>query len=539
MENSKVYFYPYTVYCYETVDSTNAVAKRAVTMMGSSVDRTVHVTGTQTKGRGRSGRSWINTDDSVMMSIVQSTRLAAEKIPVLNLVAAVAVRNALISLTDHGIDISIKWPNDIVTTDRMEKLCGILSEVVKADNRKYAIIGIGLNLNSDVMPDDLLMPATSVFLETGRTCRVLNAVQQILTEFRIQYDLFSRDPAAFLKNYARGCVSLGRHLCIKEGEKLSYAVGESITAFGQLAVRYESGETGVVSAADVSVRNRVSVDAKLASRLLPKRGPRSHKGNNGRAGIIAGSPNMPGAALMCSGACIRSGAGLTRVLIPTELRSYFSAVPEAMLMTEDASAEELISWANVLAVGCGMEVNERTAGLLEKVLLSKKPCIIDAGALGTLAAYPNLTGLLHENCLLTPHPGEMGRLIGLGPEEVAKELTSTALGYASKHGCCVLLKSASSVIASPAGELRYNDRGSSALAKGGSGDVLAGLITGVAAQGANLFDAATVGAYLLGVSAEECISFLRDRFLEAEDIVDIVASRLNRNNIKEKTDDNT
>lgn len=528
MKNGKYRLHPFTVYTYETVDSTNAVARRSVEMLGASADMCVHAAGSQTDGRGRRGRTWLDTDGAVMMSIVQKTRLPMEKLPILNLVSAAAVRNAMMRLVP-GAELSVKWPNDVVTSDRYEKVCGILSEAVSSDGDRYAVIGIGLNLNAAQMPQGLLQPATSIFLATGKRVPLTDAINGILLEYDRQYRLFAEDPEAFLSRFAESCISLGRHVKVISADGTRYGVGEKLSPNGQLMVRYEDGVTGLVYAADVSVRSGSTVDEKLAKRLLPKRSPRSNKGDNGRAALIVGSPDMPGAALMSVKACVKAGAGLTRALIPPAIAPAFGAVPEAMLVQDDARVEELIAWADAVCIGCGMGVSDRTAALLEKVLKSKKPCVIDADALNTLSKHPELYALLHENALITPHPGEMGRLTGRSAAEVANDLSATAAAFASEHNCCVLLKSASSVIASPDGLLRYNDSGTPALAKGGSGDVLAGLVTSMAAQGASVPDAAALGAYLLGTSAEKAMEFLSDRFASATDIIDIVAFGLGIN----------
>lgn len=526
MENGNYQHYPFTVYTYDEVDSTNAVARRAVISCGDMYDMTVHVAGSQTEGRGRNGRTWLNTDDAVMMSIVHTAKLPAARLPMLNLAAAAAVRKAVMKLTGNAFELSVKWPNDVVTSRGLEKLCGILSEVVAVNGKKYAVIGIGLDLNAGSMPGDLLQPATSVFLECGRRFRVLDAVDAILDEYLVQYELLKLDPEAFLNCFGEYCISVGRHVAVHSGDTVRYGIGDRLAKDGRLIVRFEDGALEEVSAGDVSIKNKSALDAELIKKLMPKREPKGNKGSNGRAGLIVGSCDMPGAALMCAKACVRAGAGLTKALVPDGIRAAFASVPEVMLEREE-NADSFIDWASAVGVGCGMGVSERTAKLLEKVLLSKKPCVIDADALNTMAQRPELMKLLHSNAVLTPHPGEMARLCGCATEEVVKRFSETAIAFAAEHGCCVLLKSASSIIVSPNGNVRYNDSGNSGLAKGGSGDVLAGLVTSMLAQGAKPFDAASIGSFLLGSSAEKALGLLRERFIEAGDIIDIVASELN------------
>lgn len=526
MDDGYYGMYPFTVYTYDKVDSTNAMAKRAIEHSGDSVNLSVHVAGEQTEGRGRNNRTWVNTEDSVMMSIVIKTRLAMEKISMLNLVAAVAVKNAIMRLTHNGVNIAVKWPNDIITTDSYEKVCGILSEVMKHDNAKYAIIGIGLNLNARTMPDDLLQPATSVYLHYGKYIEILKAVDEILKQFKFQYDYFMKDQAGFLNDFAKNCITLGHHVAVSNGEGIRYGLGDKLSPNGFLIVKYEGGVSEAVSCGDVSIRNMRTVDSEMVRKLMPKPKPFANKSAFGRAAMIVGSDDMPGAAIMSTKACIRAGAGLTRALIPKGIAPSFANVPEAMLVTDDKKADELIEWASSICIGCGMTVSERTRALVEKVLKSGKKCLLDADALNTVAEHRELLELLHDKVVITPHPGEMGRLMQLDTDFVVQNFTNCALDFAEKHGCTVLLKSYYSVIVSPSGVIRYNDSGSIALAKGGSGDVLAGLVTGLMAQGVKPFDAASFGSYLLGVSAEDVMKVLKFRFAGASDIIDVISTEL-------------
>ena len=235
---------------------------------------------------------------------------------------------------------------------------------------------------------------------------------------------------------------------------------------------------------------------------------------------------MPVCALRCTKSGIRSGFVLTRVLIPNPLVPSFGVIPEAMLVSNDEGAENVIVGAGAILIGGGMGVGDRTAGLLEKVLRSGKKCVIDADAINTLAVHRELMELLHDKAVITPHPAEMARLCEMKTAEVLKRFTPSAMGFAEKYGCNVLLKSSSSVIAAADGRLRYNDSGNNGLAKGGSGDVLAGIVVSMAAQGADPFDAAAIGSYLLGVSSEKALGFLHNRFIEATDIVDIISAEL-------------
>ena len=128
--------------------------------------------------------------------------------------------------------------------------------------------------------------------------------------------------------------------------------------------------------------------------------------------------------------------------------------------------------------------------------------------------------------IVTPHPAEMSRLTGRGIGEILSDPVRAAQGFAEEHGCTVLLKNAVTVIASPDGRLRYNASGSPALAKGGSGDVLTGIVTALLAQGLSPFDAASAGAFLLGASACKAAELLKTRLTTASDVTDALEGAL-------------
>ncbi len=523
--NSEYRHGPFTVHSLGTIDSTNSEAKRAVERLGASSDRAVFISSEQTAGRGRRGRTWLNTDGAVMMSIVIRAAMPIEELPLMNLAAALSVKRALSKLAGNDI-FKVKWPNDVVSSRSLSKVCGILSEAVSLGEDVFAIIGVGVNVNASSIPEGLLQPATSLFIETGIKTETLRAAEAILDEFENVLELTGSDPERLITEFSNECVSLGHELLIMDGASVRCGTGLAIEPDGRLKVRFSNGIEASLYAADVSVRLGSAVDEALIKAVMPKRKPDGNKADNGRALLIVGSDDMQGAALMSTKACIRAGAGLTKVLVPEKLRSSFALIPEAMVITDDSKADELIAWADAVCIGCGMGVNERTALLLEKALSSHKPCVVDADALNTMSKRRGLMKLLGKNCVVTPHPGEMSRLCGCETAEIISDFTNKALAFSKEYGCITLLKNNVSAIASPQGALKYNTRGNSGLAKGGSGDVLAGLVTSMLAQGAEPFDAASIGAYLLGVSAEHAMELLRERFICAGDITDIVASEL-------------
>ena len=265
-------------------------------------------------------------------------------------------------------------------------------------------------------------------------------------------------------------------------------------------------------------------EAEIAA-LLPKRPFDSHKGMNGHALLCVGSKTYPGAALLSARAALRGGAGLVSVCTPDPVRPFFAAVPEAITIptgTDDwceAAAERAIAAMEnkqAIAVGSGGGKGNLLP-VIEAALRSGTKLVLDADALNQMAKDRSLLHLLHENVVLTPHAGEMARLLDC----TVSDVLSDPLGAVKAFRCTTLLKGATTLV-------HANERtafltfGNPGLAKGGSGDVLTGLVTALLAQGLSAFDAARAGAYLLGTSADRAMKLLGERALLASDVIEMV-----------------
>lgn len=257
--------------------------------------------------------------------------------------------------------------------------------------------------------------------------------------------------------------------------------------------------------------------------LLPPRPFDSHKGKNGHALLCAGSKQYIGAALLCAKAALRTGCGLLSVCTPDAVRPAFGALPEAITIptgTEDwneqacKSATAAIDGKQAIGIGCGIG-SGNIGSLLSAALQSRKPLVIDADGLNALAKHPELLSLLHENVVLTPHPGEMARLMGCSTADVLADPIKASRLFP----CTTLLKGATTIVHGN-GSTLFCTEGTPALSKGGSGDVLTGLITALLAQGLSPFDAARTGTYLLGTTAKEAYRLLGERMLLASDVID-------------------
>ena len=253
-------------------------------------------------------------------------------------------------------------------------------------------------------------------------------------------------------------------------------------------------------------------EASDFSGLFPPRRKNSHKGSYGCAAVLGGSVVYSGAPLLSAAAALRCGCGYTRLAVPEPLfLPYVGKIPEAILSAAPAEAgalrcdpaflRELAQSADAIAVGMGCGVSrgvyDSLAVLLEEYAGTM---IVDADAINAAAAYGKDILRKHRGALiLTPHPKEFSRLSGASMDEIAERGGALAEQFAAAYGAVVLLKGNTSAI-TDGKRICYNTRGTPALAKGGSGDVLAGILASLAARGISAFDAACCGAYLLGAA---------------------------------------
>lgn len=250
---------------------------------------------------------------------------------------------------------------------------------------------------------------------------------------------------------------------------------------------------------------------------VPERKAYSNKGTFGRVLIAAGSRGMCGAAYLSALGAYRTGAGLVKILTVEENRQVLqSLLPEAILALYDPAdvmgdregfrrfMEEQTSWADVVVLGPGLGREPYVEYLAEAILTSAfVPVIVDADGLNAIASHPYLTSYYTENIVITPHLGEMARLIGRSIEDIQENLPAAAQEYALRYGITCVLKDAATVAAGRDGNLYINSSGGSAMAKAGSGDVLTGIIAGLIAIGAEEESAAFLGVYIHGLAGEQ------------------------------------
>lgn len=260
---------------------------------------------------------------------------------------------------------------------------------------------------------------------------------------------------------------------------------------------------------------------------LPKRAPDGNKGTFGKLLLVAGSAGMSGAAYLCALAAYRVGTGLVRILTVPENRAVLQAqLPEAIVdavAPEEMAllAEGKCSWADAVVLGPGLGQEPYVERLVEAVLASaRSPVVVDADALNAVAGNPRLEGYFADRAVVTPHMGEMARLTGQAVSVLKADRVRAAREYAVRTGAVCVLKDASTVTADRAGETYINASGCSAMAKGGSGDVLAGVVGGLLAQGMERTKAAAWGAYLHGLAGERAARKKGERAVLARELAD-------------------
>lgn len=264
---------------------------------------------------------------------------------------------------------------------------------------------------------------------------------------------------------------------------------------------------------------------------LPPRAPDAHKGHFGLALIVGGSRGMAGAAALAGMAALRSGAGLVRVAVPDVCQdlvagfepSYMTAGLESDAAGRIAApAREAVAGlaeaAAVVALGPGLGRSDQLDALVAWLYANlDRPLVIDADALNALAALPGLPPSPPAPRVLTPHPGEFARLSG-GKKVRPEDRGRAAMQYAAAHGVVLVLKGRGTCV-TDGRRLRVNATGNPGMATGGAGDVLTGVIAGLACQGLSTYDAASLGTHVHGLAGDLAAAELGQAPLIASDLV--------------------
>jgi len=264
------------------------------------------------------------------------------------------------------------------------------------------------------------------------------------------------------------------------------------------------------------------ITARWVRAMLRSRPPAGHKGTSGYILLASGARGMAGASVLSARSAYRAGAGIVRVLAdPANREIVQRAVPGAIFAPwdEEESIPEHVEWAHVLAIGPGLGRDPPRRELVQRLLTARdgQPVVLDADGLNVFADDPGALAARLTSCdVITPHPGEMSRLLGRGIGEIGEDPTDAARAAADRFGCTVVLKGDPTFVAGPDGSLRVAVTGGPALAVGGTGDVLTGAIGALLAAGCPAADAASAALTLTGVAAD--MTGFGDVGMVAEDI---------------------
>jgi hydroxyethylthiazole kinase-like uncharacterized protein yjeF len=271
--------------------------------------------------------------------------------------------------------------------------------------------------------------------------------------------------------------------------------------------------------------NRQLITGNFARQIYKPRNRFAHKGNFGHALIIAGSYGKMGAAILAAKACLRSGVGLLTSFLPKCGYAIMqTAVPEAMAVVDEdefiiTNLPGEIEKYSVVGIGPGIGTADKTKNTLSFVLKRyQKPIVIDADGLNILSFETSWLKYLPPHSVLTPHPKEFDRLFGEHDNDF--ERIDRAMEKSKELNCIIVLKGHHTLIATPEGRQFFNSTGNPGMAKGGSGDVLTGMITALIAQNYQPWQAALLGVYLHGLAGDFAASALSQETMIASDIID-------------------
>jgi len=278
------------------------------------------------------------------------------------------------------------------------------------------------------------------------------------------------------------------------------------------------------------------IERSDVKRLFPKRERTFHKGDAGKLFILSGSVGMTGAAALLSLASLRIGAGLAVLGIPKSLNTILEAkltevmtypLPETLYKSFSQKGKkkilEMTDWADVIAIGPGISRKEETLKLIVDLLkVVEKPIVLDADGIFPFHAHKEVLKNSKADLIITPHHGELAHLIGEKIETLEKDRIGIAMQVAQELELTLLLKGSPTLIATSDGDCFISDSGNPGMASGGSGDVLTGMIGGLAAQGLNCAHAGLCAAYIHGIAGDLAARKFGEPGLIAGDILDCI-----------------
>jgi hydroxyethylthiazole kinase-like uncharacterized protein yjeF len=288
------------------------------------------------------------------------------------------------------------------------------------------------------------------------------------------------------------------------------------------------------------IQTHLIEDEEIKGWLSTPRRPDSHKGDFGHLLVIAGSVGKTGAAAMACEAALRVGAGLVTLAVPKSLNAIMEVkltevmtepLPETLKQTLSLRAFNsilrLCENKKAIIIGPGVGTFKETQSLIIKLIKALDlPIIVDADGLTALATQPKVLPIANRSLVLTPHPGEMARLIRSTPKEVQEDRIGVSRSFSQSHHLYLVLKGFRTLITTPKGEVFVNPTGNPGMASGGTGDVLTGMIGGFICQGFDILPSLQMAVYLHGLAGDKMAGELGEKSLIATDIIEKIPDLL-------------
>ncbi len=318
----------------------------------------------------------------------------------------------------------------------------------------------------------------------------------------------------------------------------------SFSALKPLHVLYPSADMcGTISVENVGIPEAViknspfimlSTDEFVSARPFPKKKASAHKGDNGTLLAICGSYGMAGAAMMSAEAALRMGVGLLKLAVPESIYPVIaSRLAEPVYKPLSQSKDGLIDIdeygklmdlmtkeSDAVLIGCGIGQSKSISSLVALLVDGAvKPLVLDADGINAISSNINVLKRSTAPIILTPHPGEMARLLGREIKAVQSDRYHIAKSFAQEYGVILVLKGANTLIATPSGRVYVNLTGNNGMGKGGSGDVLAGMIASLLAQGLDTESAAVSAVYYHGLAGDRCARKYSKRAMLPSDMI--------------------
>jgi NAD(P)H-hydrate epimerase len=352
-------------------------------------------------------------------------------------------------------------------------------------------------------------------------------------------------------------VDIASGLDANTGKPLGTAIRASLTVtFGLPKVGHLISPgidyTGELKIIDISIPKRLVEEERFQTFLLEsgdirrwlsvQRRPETHKGDYGHLLVIAGSVGKTGAAAMACEAALRMGAGLVTLAIPKSLNAIMEVkltevmtepLPETPKQTLSLRALNsilhLCENKKAVIIGPGIGTTKETQSLILKLIKTLNlPIVLDADGLTALATQPKILPAMNRSLILTPHPGEMAKLIGSTPREVQEDRIGISRNFSQSRHVHLVLKGHRTLIATPKGEIFINPSGNPGMASGGTGDVLTGMIGGLICQGFDILPSLQMSVYLHGLAGDEIALEKGEKSLIATDLIQKIPALLER-----------